>query len=80
MSDQNLDVVERFRRTSNDTLFYCATIHDLTAYAEPWTVEIAMHKRSGVIFEYACQEGNYGMLGILSGARAEEKQAALRPK
>jgi hypothetical protein len=24
-------------------------------------------------YEYACHEGNYGMMGILSGARAEEK-------
>jgi len=25
------------------------------------------------IFEYACHEGNYGMTGILLGARAEER-------
>jgi hypothetical protein len=30
-------------------------------------------------FEYACHEGNYGMEGILAGARAQE-QAALKPK
>jgi ribosome biogenesis protein Tsr3 len=24
-------------------------------------------------FEYACNEGNYGMVGILNAARAEEK-------
>jgi hypothetical protein len=24
-------------------------------------------------FEYACHEGNYGMVGILNAARAEEK-------
>ena len=27
------------------------------------------------MYEYACHEGNYGMRGILSGARAEEKFA-----
>jgi hypothetical protein len=27
------------------------------------------------IVEYACQEGNYGLEGILAGARAEEKAA-----
>ena len=26
------------------------------------------------IFEYACHEANYSMVGILSGARAEEKK------
>ncbi len=27
------------------------------------------------LFEYACHEGNYGMDGTLSGARALEKQS-----
>ena len=27
----------------------------------------------GEMYEFACHEGNYGMFGILSGARAEEK-------
>ena len=30
----------------------------------------------GTIYEYACHEGNYGMFGILSGARAIEKKVA----
>ena len=25
------------------------------------------------MYEFACHEGNYGMVGILSGARADEK-------
>jgi hypothetical protein len=28
-----------------------------------------------MIFDSACHEGNYGMTGILAGARAEEKAA-----
>jgi hypothetical protein len=28
------------------------------------------------IYEYACQEGNIGLEGILAGARAEERSAA----
>jgi hypothetical protein len=35
-----------------------------------------MAKFEGPIFEYACHEGNHGLQGILSGARAEEKAAA----
>ena len=35
-----------------------------------------MTKTDGPIFEYACHEGNYGMQGILSGARANEKGRA----
>jgi hypothetical protein len=33
-----------------------------------------MRISEGPIFEYACHEGNYGMEGILAGARAEEKK------
>ena len=76
MTDQNLHVVERFTRTDADTILYQATINDPTVYTNPWTVEISMTKREDHLFEYACNEGNYGMFGILSGARAEEKKAA----
>jgi hypothetical protein len=34
-----------------------------------------MSKSEDPIYEYACHEGNYGMTGILAGARAEEKTA-----
>jgi hypothetical protein len=34
-----------------------------------------MEKSEGRVFEYACHEGNYGLVGILSGARAREKAA-----
>jgi hypothetical protein len=29
----------------------------------------------GPLFEYACHEGNNGLVNILEGARAQEKQA-----
>jgi hypothetical protein len=34
-----------------------------------------MTKLSGPLLEYACHEGNYGITGVLAGARAEEKKA-----
>jgi hypothetical protein len=34
-----------------------------------------MTRSNAAIYEYACHEGNYGMTGILSGARADEKAA-----
>ncbi|PYS05265.1 MAG: hypothetical protein DMG12_08290 [Acidobacteria bacterium] len=30
---------------------------------------------AGSLFEYACHEGNYGLEGILKGARVEEEKA-----
>ena len=35
-----------------------------------------MIRTDAPIFEYACHEGNYGLLNILRGARAEEREAA----
>ena len=75
MSDGNLRVTERFRRTDPNTILYQATIDDPSVFTKPWTVEISMGRRDDSIFEYACHEGNYGMFGILSGARAEERVA-----
>jgi len=76
MTDGNLHVVDRFRRTDPNTIIYQATVDDPTVYTKPWTVEISMAKRTDRIFEYACHEGNYAMADMLAGARAEEKKAA----
>jgi hypothetical protein len=76
MTDQNLHVVERFRRTDPDTIIYQATVDDPSVYTKPWTVEISMARRAGRLFEYACHEGNYAMADMLSGARAAEKKTA----
>ncbi len=76
MSDQNLHVTERFRRADAETIIYQATVDDPSVYTKPWTVELTMSKRASRIFEYACHEGNYAMMDILAGARAEEKKSA----
>jgi len=36
---------------------------------------IPLHHSNEPVFEYACHEGNEGMVGILAGARAEEAKA-----
>jgi hypothetical protein len=79
-SGENLHVVERFTRASADTLLYQFTVDDPATWTKPWTAEIAMPKVDGPIYEYACQEGNYGMANVLSGARAAEKEAAAAAK
>ena len=79
-TDQNLRVTERFTRTGPTTIVYRATVDDPTIYTKPWTIETTLSKRSEPIYEYACHEGNYGMFGILSGERAQEKTAAAKAK
>jgi hypothetical protein len=71
-----LHVVERFTRTSDDTILYQFTVTDPSTWEKPWSGELPITKVDGQVFEYACQEGNYGMANILSGARATESKAA----
>jgi hypothetical protein len=59
-----------------ETLLYEFTLNDPKTFTRPWTAQVPMTKNPGQIYEYACHEGNYGMFGILSGARAEEKATA----
>jgi hypothetical protein len=75
-SSENMRLIEKFRRVDPDTLLYEFTVDDPAAFAKPWTAQIPSVRSDGPIFEYACHEGNYGMFGILSSARAEEKAAA----
>ncbi len=72
-ADENLHLTERFTRTGPGTVMYEFTVDDPSAFTRPWRAEIPMNKAEGPILEYACHEGNYGMTGILSGARAQEK-------
>jgi hypothetical protein len=75
LSDEHLRVIERFTVTDANTMTYRATIEDPTVFVRPWTVELSMQRTDGAIYEVACHEGNYGMFNILSGHRAEERQA-----
>jgi hypothetical protein len=74
-SSQNLKVVERFTRTADDAINYQFTVSDPSTWDKPWSAEIPMTKANGLIYEYACQEGNYGMRNNLSGQRSAEKEA-----
>jgi hypothetical protein len=74
-SDENLKVIERFRRVADDTIEYTFTIDDPTMWTRAWTAESAMKKTVGPIFEHACHEGNLGLYNTLVGARLEEKKA-----
>jgi hypothetical protein len=73
-STENLHVVERFRRVDADTILYQFTVDDPSTWARSWSAEIPMTRIQGPIFEYACHEGNYGIVNSLSGARADEQK------
>jgi len=71
----DLHLVERFTRVSPGTLQYDATMSDPTTWTRPWTARILFKETREPMLEYACHEGNYGLFGILSGARAQEASA-----
>ncbi|PYR33813.1 MAG: hypothetical protein DMF90_19535 [Acidobacteria bacterium] len=73
IADERLRLIERFTRVDADTLLYEFTVDDPTVWTRPWTAAIPMAKTNEQLYEYACHEGNYGMHGILAGARAGEK-------
>ena len=73
--DQNLHLTERFTRAGPETLLYEFTVDDPAAYTKPWTAAVPMKKSDEKIYEHACHEGNYSMEFMLSGARAQEKEA-----
>ena len=75
-STENLHLLERFTRVDPDTILYEFTVDDPATFTKPWTAQIPMNRSEGPVFEYACHEGNYAMVDMLSGARADEKKAA----
>jgi hypothetical protein len=75
-ADENLKVTERFTRVAPDILLYQFTVDDPTAWTAPWSGEIPLTRTDGLLYEYACHEGNRGMQNILSAGRQDIKKAA----
>ena len=69
-----LRLTERFTRVAEDTLLYEYTVDDPATFTRPFTVALPMRASAMPVFEYACHEGNYGMINALSGARAADAE------
>lgn len=65
-------VVEKFTRYSDDQIFYEFEVHDPVYYTTSWRGEMSFNLTGEQQYEYACHEGNYGLVGILAGARRQE--------
>ena len=71
-------MIERLTRVDANNLRREITFDDPKTWTRPWTVLIEMGKTDDhrhMIFDSACHEGNYGMVGILAGSRKEEQAA-----
>jgi hypothetical protein len=75
-TSDNKFLTERLTRTDDNTIEYEFTVEDTAAYTDRITGIIPLTKVAGLLYEYACHEGNYGMTNILRGARAEEAREA----
>ena len=56
------------------------TIDDPATFTRPWSGEVPFEKLDERIYEYACHEGNYALMNVLSGERSQERDAAQKKK
>ena len=70
-----MQLTERLTRVDAGTLLYEYTYDDAEVYTSTFSVSIPLRRTDNAVFEYACHEGNYGLMNILEGARAEEAAA-----
>jgi hypothetical protein len=73
---KDLTITERFTRSAKDRLRYAFTVSAPASWDEPWGGEYEFAPLRGIVYEYACNEGNYALPGILAGARAAEREHA----
>jgi hypothetical protein len=78
-SGENVRLVERFTRVDAKTLHYEFTVNDPSTFTTPFTGRLPMNLTDDRIFEYACHEGNYGLMNILRGGRSTEARKAQSP-
>ena len=73
---ENLHLVERYTRTGPTTLEWVVTLEDPTTWTRPWTVTVELTKQDDEANRFypepRCHEGNYGLPGILRGAREDD--------
>lgn len=66
-------VVERLSLLGPDELLYQYTVEDDELYSEPWSAELSLKRTDTRVYEYACHEGNYSIVNILTAARIAER-------
>src|SRR5215831_15683028 len=73
---RTLRIIERFHRTGADAIDYQFTVENPSMYTRSWTATLPMRPTDGLIYEYACHEGNFSLPHVLEGHRAQEKEEA----
>lgn len=68
-------LTEKFTRVDDFTVEYEFTVNDPGTFTDKFTAMVPMSKVDGLMYEYACHEGNYGMANTLRGERMTEQRA-----
>ena len=71
-------LTERFTRTNQFTVEYEWTLEDPSTFTDKIVATMPMTKVAGILYEYGCHEGNYGMQNILRGERMLEHRTTTR--
>jgi hypothetical protein len=83
VSDEKLHMIEKFKRLDGENLQYTITIDKPSMYAGPWTFQMTLmrqNEKENKIYESACYEGNYALVGMLAGQRLLDKEKAAAAK
>jgi len=72
----NFKLIEKFKRTGENSFDYEFTVNDPATFEKPWTASMPFTRIKGPIFEAACHEGNYGIEDTLKGYRALDGKPA----
>jgi len=79
-SAATLKLVERFTRTSSDTVEWSVTVDDPSTWTAPWTFAMPLTRNDDeAVALYECHEGNHAIANILGAARAAEREAGESP-
>jgi hypothetical protein len=73
-ASDRMHLIEKFSRPDADTLLYEFTVEDPASFTKSWSGAVPMKRTDEQLYEYACHEGNEAMVGILRGARVEDRQ------
>ena len=80
-SRAGLHLVERITRVGETEMDYEFTMTEPEMFTQPWSALVPMTTdqasrgvTAGPMYEFACHEGNYGLLNMLRGARAQERE------
>ena len=78
-TSESMRIVERFTRTSDDTIEYEISIEDPEVLTQPWKAAYPWQRDSSYeMFEYACHEDNHTIRDFITTSRYERARQATR--